>query len=146
MPDPRTENTSANLLDPDHIEVVREEIDVTKREVVTGEVTIDKRVTLEDVQLQLERVDNTLDIFRREVNETFETRPAAVRTDGDDTIYTVVREVPVVVTHFEVLEEIVVRKVRTVTPEPTVIPVHREIVEVKRTPTATTPTIQNPKS
>lgn len=127
---------AATQLRPDGsevIEVVREEVEIGKREVITGEVRIDKTVSIEEVTLDLERVDHHIDIERRAVNEVFETRPPDVRTEGDLTIYTVVREVPVLVTHYEVVEELVLRQRRDVTVTPTVIPVHTEHVDVTRT-------------
>lgn len=116
------------------VPVVREELDVTKRTVVTGEVELRKRSTLEDVTLELERTDLRYDIARRAVGSVHETMPAATTQEGESTVYRVIEEVPVVTTHYRIVEEIVVTPTREVTAQPTVIPTRRESVDIIRRP------------
>ena len=127
------------------VEVIAEELAVGKREEVTARVAIDKRVALEPVRLDLERVDRRYDVTRRPVGTLSDTPPPATRREGDAVVYSVVREVPVVVTRYELVEEVVVTPRVTVTPEPTVVHRRVERVAVERTPTHAT-THNQPKT
>ena len=120
------------------VQVVAEELAVDTRQEVTGRVTLDKRVALEPVRLDLERVDRHYDVTRRPVGTLSDAPPPATRREGDAVVYSVVREVPVVVTRYELVEEVVVTPRVTVTPEPTVVHRRVERVAVERTPTHAT--------
>ena len=112
------------------VPVVEEQLTVGKTEVVTGAVRLTKSVDFEERTLKLERTDREVNVERRPVNQTFDTPPPAVRQEGGKTIYSVIREVPVVVTRYELVEEIVVEQRAVTTEQPTVIPTRAERVEV----------------
>ena len=120
------------------VPVVAEELAVGKREEVTARVALDKRVEIEPVRLDLERVDRQYDVTRRLVGTVSDAPPPPTRREGDAVVYSVVREVPVVVTRYELVEEVVVTPRVTVTPEPTVVHRRVERVAVERTPTHAT--------
>ncbi len=116
------------------IDLIAEELQVTTQVVETGKVEITKRVVTEEVAITAQHLDHTIEVQRVAVNQIFDTAPAPVRELPDGTIvYSVVREVPVVVTQFELIEEIHVRPVRTARDEHYVMPVRREHIDVTRT-------------
>lgn len=122
------------------IDVVREEVTVKKELVETGRVEIDKTVVTEDVAVRLERLEHGVEIERRPVNETFDDMPdGTVELEDGTVVYRVIREVPVVVTRYEVVEEILVRPNHVASDEEVTVPLRHERVEVRRTPTTRGP-------
>ena len=122
------------------IDVVREEVAVGKEVVETGRVAIAKTVVTDDVSLRLEHLEHGVDVERRPVNELFDEVPAGTLQLEDGTVvYRVIREVPVVVTRYEVVEEIHVRQRRVARDETVEVPVRREVVDVTRVPTPGAP-------
>jgi len=113
--------------------VVREEVRIGKEDIVTGEVIVSKKVESDDVAFDLTTTTQGITVERRAVNQRFDTLPEAVQVNGDTTTYRVIREVPTVVTHYEVVEEIVVRKQKSENTRSEVVPVRRERVDVIRT-------------
>ena len=112
---------------------VEETVAIGTRTVVTGGVTVDKRVGYEEETLHLRTVDRGYEVERRAVNEVLDAAPAAVEHLPDGSVvYRVVREVPVVVTRYELVEEVVLRPSVAVTEQPTVIPRRVERIEVTR--------------
>ena len=117
-----------------HVPVIEESMDVRKLEKVISEVEITKEVEYKNVNLPLTRLDHTVEIERNAVPEMLlDSAPPAESKDGDTTTYRVIKEVPVVVTKYQVIEEITVRKITTQTEQPTVIPVRQERLVVTRT-------------
>ena len=114
------------------IPLIEEDIRISSERVVTGEVQIAKTVSLEEVELELTRSEHGYDIERRAVKRMHDTVPPAVRTEGDATIYSVVREVPVVVTRYEVIEEIVVRNRTTAVADHQTVFARKEQIDVRR--------------
>jgi len=119
------------------VPVIREEFDVSKREVLTGELTLRKRVGLQDVHLELERRDHGYTVERRTAGHLLDEAPAAQVMEGASTVYRVIEEVPVVVTKYRIVEEIVVTPNEKVTTNHTVVPSRQEHVDIIRTPLAT---------
>lgn len=139
-----TDTPSANAAVTDRdavvIDVIKEDVAVGKRLVETGRVEIAKTVTTEDVSLRLERLEHGVDVERRAVNEVFDDLPAGtVELDDGTTVYRIIREVPVVVTRYEVVEEILVRPARSASDEEVTVPVRTESVDVRRVPAAPIP-------
>lgn len=116
------------------ISVIEEELSVGKREVITGRVRLEKHVDTEEITFDLERVDRSFSVERRPVGQVYDTPPEAVRQEGDATVYAVIREVPVVVTRYELVEEIVVSARREVTSEAQTVQRRVERVDIERSP------------
>ena len=122
------------------LDVVREEVSVSKEVVETGRVDLIKTVTIEEVPVTVQRMDSGYDVERRAVGELFDEAPASTTELPDGTIvYRVIREVPTVVTRYEVVEEVHVRPTHIAHDDHHVVPVRVEHVEVRRTPLATAP-------
>ena len=128
------------------IDVVREEVAVRKELVETARVEVAKTVLTEEVALTLEHLEHGVDVERRPVNETFDELPAGtVQLEDGTVVYRVIREVPVVVTRYEVVEEILVRPSHVARDERVIVPVRAERVDIRRTPlAAATPAIPAP--
>ena len=116
------------------VPVVREEVSVGKRVVATERVDVAKTVEVDEVELDLETRHRGYDVERRAVHSMHDVPPEPVRREGDATIYAVVREVPVVVTRYELVEEVVVRPVATAETHPSVVPARRERIDIVRRP------------
>ena len=115
------------------IPVIQEVISVRRDVETTGHVRITKHVDTEELEVDLESVTRSFDVERRPVGRLLDEPPPAVRRDGDQTLYSVVREVPVVVTRYEVVEELVVTPRETRTPQTEQVERRAERVEVERT-------------
>ena len=128
------------------IDVVREEVAVRKELVETARVEVAKTILTEEVALTLEHLEHGVDVERRPVNETFDDLPAGtVQLEDGTVVYRVIREVPVVVTRYEVVEEILVRPSHVARDERVIVPVRAERVDIRRTPlAAATPAIPAP--
>ncbi len=132
---PHTDPLDTSITEELRIDLVAEELAVSTKTVEVGQVHINKRVLTEEAELTLQHLDHTVDVERIAVNEIFETAPPSVRTLPDGTVvYSVVREVPVVVTRYELIEEVHVRSVNTAHDEHFVMPVRREQLDITRTP------------
>lgn len=105
---------------------------MSKRLEETGRVRIVKRVETETIPLSLDSVETEYTVERRPVGELYDERPAATRREGDATVYSVIREVPVVVTRYELVEEIVVTPQTSTTDETHEVERRVERVEVER--------------
>ena len=138
-------DTTANAAAPENvaerdaltIDVVREEVVVRKERLETARVEVAKTVLTEEVALTLEHLEHGVEVERRPVNETFDELPAGtVQLDDGTVVYRVIREVPVVVTRYEVVEEILVRPSNVARDEQVTVPVRSERVDIRRTPLA----------
>ena len=118
------------------IDLVREEVHVNKQLVETGRVDIVKTVDLEEVELTLPHLESGFDVERRAgSDELLDAAPAWTYEMPDGTVvYRVLREVPVVVTRYQVAEEIHVRPRRVASDDHHVATVRRERVDIRRTP------------
>ena len=134
-----TANAAAQELVTDRdaltIDVVREEVEVRKELVETARVEVAKTVLTEEVALTLQHHEHGVDIERRAVNELHDELPAGtVQLEDGTVVYRVIREVPVVVTRFEVVEEIHVRPSEIAYDEQVTVPIRSERIDVRRTP------------
>ena len=118
------------------IDLVREDVHVGKQVVETGRVRVVKSVEAEEVELTLPRLETGYDVERRAGSEELlEAAPAGTYELPDGTIvYRVLREVPVVVTRFQVAEEIHVRPRRVAADDHHVATVRRERIDIERVP------------
>ena len=115
------------------IPVIREELHIASRIELTGEVNIRKQVAYEEEEIVLQELERHYEIERIPVNAVLKEAPAATRELEDGSIiYSVIREVPVVVTHYELIEEIHVRPRVKAFDRPLVMPLRREKIEVTR--------------
>ena len=101
----RSERTEA-LEESTVVPVIVEQLDVRIEEHTTGRIRIQKHVDTERHEVPTERIDRGFRVERQAVGKLLDEAPPAVRQEGDATVYTVVREVPVVVTRYELVEEI----------------------------------------
>ena len=124
---------AADGSDKIEIDLAAEALTVSKRVVDKALVTISKRVVVEDASVTLQELSHLVEVERRPINTISETPPPPTRELADGTIiYNVIREIPVVVTHYELVEEVHVRQVNMASDQPHVIPVRRETLDVTR--------------
>jgi uncharacterized protein (TIGR02271 family) len=110
VPEVRAERPRETQL-PRRIELRAERLEVTKRPIKRGEVTITRQPISEPVRQDITLVEEGVEVTRRLVN-----RPATgeerIRTEGDVTIVPVIEERLVVEKRPFVVEEIVITKTR----------------------------------
>ena len=112
------------------IEVVEEQVELEKREVVTGKVTLHKTVDEEEVPLEGTLWSETAEVKRVPIDRYVERVPK-VRHEGNTTIIPVVREV--LVKRLLLVEEVHVQRQKTSTRYADTVTVRREQVLVERT-------------
>ena len=126
-------STGGEQLVEEHvIPVIAEELSVTRHTDVTGLLRLTKHVDTEEVELDLDTVRRDFEIERRPIGRLSDEAPPAVRREGEQTIYSVVREVPVVVTRYELVEELVVTPRERKTTQTETVGRRVERVEVER--------------
>ena len=87
------------------IPVVREQLHLSSREVVTGEINVNKRVRTERIEVPLRTVHTSYREQRIPVDRVIDTMPEP-RYEGKNLIIPVVREEEVVVKRLVLVEEI----------------------------------------
>jgi stress response protein YsnF len=99
------------------ISLIEEHVVVSKEIIETGKVHLHKTVAEETVSVNLPIINETYDVQRIMGNaDLLESAPRAVRYEGEKIIVTVIKEVPVVVKKFQVIEEIHLTRKLTETP------------------------------
>jgi uncharacterized protein (TIGR02271 family) len=114
------------------IPVVAEELQINKQQVETGRVNISKKVTAEEVTVDVPVVREEVILEKKTFNQYIDTAPPAVRQEGDTTIVSVVKEVLVVEKRLMLVEELHITKNRIETSVPTTETLRKEEVEVNR--------------
>ncbi|MGI4830704.1 MAG: YsnF/AvaK domain-containing protein [Janthinobacterium lividum] len=114
------------------IPVLEEHLEISKRIVETGKVTISKKVHEEEEILDVPLVVLKYAVDRVPMNIAVEAIPG-VRKEGRTTIYPVVSEQIVVSKKLMLVEEVRVTEVHTVERDNRVVTLLREKVEVTRT-------------
>ncbi|EMR00961.1 YsnF/AvaK domain-containing protein [Cesiribacter andamanensis] len=132
---PQAQRTGAAPDDDRHytsrtIPVIEESVEVDKRVVETGQVNISKRVSEEDVIVDVPYVKEEIQVERVPINRYIDTPPPAIRHDGDTTIIPVLREV--VVKRLVLVEELHVTKKKIKHQASQDMTLRREEVEIKR--------------
>ena len=125
---------SVNGEQPAVIQVVQEQLTVSKDVVETARIHIRKRVVEEEQTLNIPLLQEGYEVQHVPINKIVDKMPA-VRQDGDTTIIPVVREVLVVQKQYELVEEVHVIKTRTAIPHMQDITLRKELVEIVRKPT-----------
>lgn len=115
------------------VPVIKEQLVISKEQIETGKVRIQKRVTEEHVSVNIPVVQEGYHIERRPGNKELLTEPPPVRYEGENIIIPVIREVLVVQKHYEVIEEVHVIKTKAETPHQEEVILRKETVEVQRT-------------
>lgn len=93
----------------DTLKVHREELEITKETVETGTVKIHKSVNTESVVTRVPLLREEVSITRVPINKEVAETPE-VRREGEVTIVSVMKEVPVVTTKLILVEEIHISK------------------------------------
>ena len=115
------------------IPVIEEFLTVKKEIIETGKITISKKVKNNIARIDLPLVSESYNIERIAVqSDLLETRPSFTEKDGN-MIIPVVREVPVTVIKYQVIEEIHVTLKQTTVPHQQEIELRKDIIEIKRT-------------
>lgn len=113
------------------VPLLEERIDVDKRAVETGVVrtktSVEERTEMLDLALRRDDVD----IVRVPVNRPVDA-PVPTRQDGDTTIISLHEEVPVVTTQLVLVEEIHLRRRRSVRAIAQPVTLRRERMDVER--------------
>jgi stress response protein YsnF len=116
------------------VSVIEEHVTVTKEIVETGKVNIHKTVSEETTSVNLPIINETYDIQRMNGNaEILSTPPAPVRYEGDKIIISVIKEVPVVVKRYQLIEEIHLTKKITEIPLTQEVLLRKEQATIKKT-------------
>lgn len=117
---------------PITVPVVEEALQISKEEVVSGEVRIDKRVEETIEQLDVDLDSNHVEVDRIAINRYVDVAPA-VRHEGDKMIIPVLKEVLIVEKKLMLVEEVHVYKHRTTETHREEVTLRKEHVEIRRT-------------
>jgi stress response protein YsnF len=116
------------------IPIIQENTVINNQLVETGKVHIKRTVSKEDVHLDTPIINELYDIKRVPVSgQILETPPPAMRNDGDTFIIPVIKEIPVIVKRYEVIEEIHITRKHTETPLIQKVTLSTQNVNVERT-------------
>jgi stress response protein YsnF len=116
------------------IPIIQENTVIHNEQVETGKVHIKRTISKEDVNLDTPIINELYDIKRVPVSgQILETPPPAMRNEGDTFIIPVIREIPIIVKRYEVVEEIHLTKKRTETPLIQTVTLSKQNVSVERT-------------
>ena len=116
------------------IPVVQETFELSKETIETGKVSIFKKVTEQQTDVNIPLTTETYEVNRVPVNLVVATPPAATRYEGDTMIISVIKEVLVVEKRYEIVEEVHITKRTTEKTETQHITLRQEEVQVERTP------------
>jgi uncharacterized protein (TIGR02271 family) len=112
------------------IPVIEEQVQVGKKVVETGQVSINKRVSQEDVIVDVPYVQEEINVERVPMNRYIDTPPPAMRQEGDTTIIPVLKEV--VVKRLVLVEELHITKKKVQQQASQDMTLRREEVEIQR--------------
>lgn len=124
----RTERPDANTT---VIPVIQEEVKVDVQTVDTASIVVQKKVSEEQVTVNIPLLQETYEVERIPVNRIVDA-PPSVREEGYVTIIPVIREV--VVKRYEIVEEVHVIKKQSTTSHSEEITVKKEEVQINRKP------------
>ena len=113
------------------IPVITEQAVVNKRVVETGKVRIHKRVIQREEVINAESIQEQIEIERVPVDR-FVDEPPQMRQEGDTLIIPVLEEVLVVEKRLVLKEEVRVKRVRSVKPNPQTVTLRSEELLVER--------------
>ena len=118
------------------IPIIQESAVVHNEMVETGKVHIKRSVSKEDVHLDTPIINELYDIKRVQVkDQILETPPSALRHEGDTIIIPVIREIPVIVKRYEIVEELHITIKHTETPLIQKVTLSKQNIDVERTKT-----------
>ncbi len=143
-PEPETAQSAATPdgapESPVVIPVIEEQLNVSKRTVVTGKVLLEKHIQQYEETVDIPLASRTFDVERIHLNRPVPA-PPPVRQEGDTTIYSLVEEQLVVTTQYILKGEVRVTQrdgerhdIRTVT-------LNREVLTVTRSPVGPAPEV-----
>ncbi len=113
------------------IPVVKEELDIKKRQVETGRVRVRKVVREYEAVIDEPLEDTQVEVERVAVN-TYVEEPAPARREGDTTIIPIHEEVTVVEKRLVLKEEIHITRTHTTRDEPKTVTLRREEAVIER--------------
>ncbi len=113
------------------VQLVEENLDITKREVVTGTIRVVTRTEMTDEIATIALDHGVVDIVRVPMDQRVDEAPA-VRTEGETTIIPVIEERAVVIKQLYVVEEIHIRSRFEQESRRTSIPLRRQVATVER--------------
>jgi uncharacterized protein (TIGR02271 family) len=114
--------------------VIQERTVVHNEMVETGKVHINKSISKEDVNVNTPIINETYHIERVPVKgQILDTPPPSMRYEGEVMIIPVLKEIPVVVKRYEVVEEIRITKKQTETPLIQKVTLSKQNINVERT-------------
>lgn len=116
------------------IPVIEEHVQVGKKVVETGQVSINKRVSEEDVIVDVPYVQEEINVERVPINRYVDTPPPAMRQDGDTTIIPVLKEV--VVKRLVLVEELHITKKKVQQQASQDMTLRREEIDVQKQDTS----------
>lgn len=119
------------------IPIVAEHLQIDKKTIDTAKVTISKKVTEHQEEINIPLLTEQYEVMRVPVHLTVATPPAAIRHEGDTMIVTVVKEVLVVEKRYEITEELHITRRVTEQLETQSVTLQAEEVSITRTPLQT---------
>ncbi len=122
-----------SLAEDEHIAipVIEEQLQISKRTVVTGTVRLDKHVGIYEEALDVPLAVRSFDVERIVLNQPVETAPP-VRQEGDTTVYPLVEEQLVLTKQLILREELRVTRRDTERRDTRTVHLQRESIEVTR--------------
>jgi uncharacterized protein (TIGR02271 family) len=113
------------------VQLVEENLDIAKREIVTGTIRVVTRTVMADEIATIALDHGVVDVVRVPMDQKVDEAPA-VRTDGETTIIPVIEERAVVLKQLYVVEEIHIRRRFEQESRRTSIPLRRQVATVER--------------
>jgi len=129
-----TEGDAPERCSSEKMPVVEEHIRIGTQLVETGRVKISKKVSVEDVTLDVPVSREEVIVERKEINQYVSEMPPASRQEGDTTIISVFKEVVVVEKKILLVEEVHITKRLVESSLPIIDTIRKEEVTVTRTP------------
>lgn len=104
---------------------------ISKQAVVTGRVTVRTSTELHEEIVRDELADETVEVTRVPIDRVVETVPQ-LRTEGDVTIVPVIEERMIITKQLVLVEEVRIRRRRTVEHVETPVTLRRQVVEITK--------------
>ncbi|CAH1000040.1 hypothetical protein LEM8419_01229 [Neolewinella maritima] len=141
---PEQANKTTEVVDESTISVIKEQLSVTTREVVTGEVNVHKTVQTETVDVPLTTIHTAYRETRVPINQVVDTMPQP-RYEGKNLIVPVVREEEVITKRLVLVEEIHLIQETRSEEHTERVELHTEQAVVSRSPPTTNTTAPLPE-
>ncbi|MDQ2719783.1 MAG: YsnF/AvaK domain-containing protein [Bacteroidota bacterium] len=128
--DQNSQENIANDKNVKSLEVIEEEVVISKKLIETGKVKISKKVNEYQQLVNTSLIHEEIDIKTIPINKYIETAPEPIRHEGDTMIIPVIKEV--VVVRIMLVEEIHITKKKVPTNDSQTISLSKEEIVIER--------------